>query len=164
MILAADCLNNYPDHDYPFIIATDASDLQMGAVIMQIIDGKIRPIAYFSRKFDAAQINYSTCEKEMLSVVMCLKEYRKMLYGAEITVYTDHKNLMFRMLSVQRVLRWWSFIDEYDVTMEYIKGKDNVIVDCFSHLPQMDQPAAVGDEQSNKYGNPKGTLIDFKII
>ena len=125
-VMAADCLNAYPDYNKPFKIYTDASDYQLGAAIIQ--EG--RPIAYWSRSLQSNQMKYTTTEKELLAIILCLKEYERILYGAKTEIYTDHKNLTFKTLSIKRILCWRTYIDQYDVNLCYIPGKDNVLAYC----------------------------------
>ena len=88
--LARDVLLAYPTYGEIFEIYTDASKRQLGAVIMQ----NNQPIAFFSRKLSKTQMKYSVTELELLSIVECLKEFKGMLWGQWIKVYTDHKNLV----------------------------------------------------------------------
>ena len=99
-LMTSECINKYPDYTKPFNIYTDASDSQLGAAIIQ--DGN--SIAYWSKKLTDTQRNYTTTEKELLAIVMWMKEYCKMLQGGVVRVYTDHKNLTFITLSIQRAL------------------------------------------------------------
>ena len=93
-VIGHEVLLSYPDFNAPFEIHTDASKLQLGAVISQ----KGKPIAFYSRKMNSAQHNYTTTYKELLSIVETLKEFRNILLGHQITVYTDHKNLTYKIL------------------------------------------------------------------
>jgi hypothetical protein len=71
LLVAANALAAYPDHDKWFDVYTDASDFQLGACIIQ----ERRLIAYFSQKLTKSQKNYTTIEKEMLSIVATLEEF-----------------------------------------------------------------------------------------
>ena len=101
-VLGREVLLAYPDFNAPFHIHTDASKNQIGAVISQ----NNKPIAFYSRKMNSAQRNYTTTEKELLSIVATLKEFRNILLGHQITVYTDHKNLTYKIFNNERVMRW----------------------------------------------------------
>jgi hypothetical protein len=71
LLMAADALAAYLDHNKRFNIYTDASDFQLGTCIIQ----DRRLVACFSRKLTKSQQNYTTMEKEMLSIVATLKNF-----------------------------------------------------------------------------------------
>src|SRR5210317_1708453 len=70
-IVARHVILSYPDFSKPFEIYTDASKVQLGAVISQ----NIQPIAFYSRKLSQAQTRYTTTERELLLIVETLKEF-----------------------------------------------------------------------------------------
>ena len=88
--IARDVILAYPDYTQGFEIYTDSSRLQLGAIITQ----NKRPMAFFSRKLSPSQQKYSVTKQELLAIVATLKEFKGMLWGQQITVYTDHTNLM----------------------------------------------------------------------
>ena len=88
-MVAKETLLAFPNYEYPFDIYTDASKYQLGAVITQ--NGK--PLAFYSRKLNTAQRNYTTEERELLSIVETLKEFRNILLDQRLVVHTDHKIL-----------------------------------------------------------------------
>ncbi|GKY96404.1 hypothetical protein MPSEU_000599900 [Mayamaea pseudoterrestris] len=142
-VAASDVLLRYPDHNKPFVIKTDASDYQLGAVILQ--DGV--PVAYFSRKLNSAQVNYTTIEKELLSIVETLKTFRSMLLGARLQIHTDHKNLTHELTAfqTQRVLRWRLYLEEFGPEFLYLKGELNTVADALSRVPTARETSLVGE-------------------
>jgi transposase InsO family protein len=129
-IVAKHVLLAHPDFSKEFEIHTDASKYQLGAVISQ--DGK--PIAFYSRKLNSAQLNYTTTEKELLAIVETLKEFRNILMGQQIVVHTDHKNLTYKVFNTERVMRWRLICEEFGAELRYIKGSHNIVADALSRL------------------------------
>ena len=78
--------------------------MQLRAMITQ----DNRPIAFFGRKLSKTQQKYSVTEIELLAIVETLKEFKEMVCGQDVKVYTDHKNLTRDALGLtsDRVYCW----------------------------------------------------------
>jgi hypothetical protein len=133
-VISKEVLLAYPDFNEPFVIHTDASHTQLGAVISQ----KGKPIAFYSRKLKPEQTRYTTTERELLSIVETLKEFRNILLGHKIVVHTDHKNLTCKNFNTERVMRWRLILEEYGPELHYIKGEQNIVADALSRLDMTD--------------------------
>jgi hypothetical protein len=116
----------------PFEIYTDASMMQLGAVITY---GN-RSIAFCSRKLSKVQAKYSVTKIKLLAIVETLKEFRGMLWGQTIKVYTYHKNLIQDALDLtsDRVYHWQLLLEEFAPEIVYVKGIHNMVADAISQL------------------------------
>ncbi len=130
--IAKETVLAYLDFLKPFEIYTDTSSAQLGAVITQ----DNRPIAFFSRKLSKMQQKYSVTNIELLAIVETLKEFKGMLWGQDIKVYTDHKNLTRDALGLtsNRVYRWRLLLEENAPEIIYIKGIHNTVADAILQL------------------------------
>ena len=75
-----------PDFSKPFEVVADASKYASGGVLLQ--EGQ--PIAFDSRKFNKAELNYTVSEQEMLASVRAVQTWRCYLEGSKFTLVTDH--------------------------------------------------------------------------
>ena len=86
--------------------------------------GLLRPIAFYSRKITALELNYNIHNKELLSVVEAFREWRVYLEGSRypIEVYMDHKNLIYFATIKQlnrRQTRWVETLVSYNFKITY---------------------------------------------
>jgi hypothetical protein len=68
-----------------------------------------------------------------------------MLLGANIHIFTDHKNLTFYTLKTQRALRWHTKITEFSPKLHYIKGPHNILANNLSRLHCLVTPAQIAE-------------------
>ena len=114
-----------------FVVYSDASGTGLGCVLMQ--NGKV--IAYASRQLKIHERNYPTHDLELAIVVFALKIWRHYLYEEQFKVFIDHKSLKYLFSHKElnmRQRRWLEFIKDYDFTISYHLGNENVAVDSFS--------------------------------
>jgi len=129
-----------PDFARSFTLWVDASDRSGGSMLGQVgDDGVDHPVAFFSKKFNKHQVNYSTIEKELLALVLSLQHFEVYVSSTKgpLVVYTDHNPLTFlsRMKNKnRRLLNWSLMLQEYDLCIKHIKGRHNIVADCLSRL------------------------------
>jgi len=120
------------------LIETDASDFAIGAVLSQRDDeGRLHPVAFHSRKFQPAEINYEIHDKELLAIVDAFKHWRRYCEGAthQIQVFSDHQNLEYftttKVLN-RRQARWAQELAGIDFRIYYRPGTQNGKPDALS--------------------------------
>ncbi|GFW68335.1 retrovirus-related Pol polyprotein from transposon 17.6 [Trichonephila clavipes] len=108
-----------------FILDTDASHENIGAVLSQEIDGQERVIAYFSKCLSKPERNYYVTRKELLAIVKAVEHFHPYLYGQRFLLRTDHASLT-RLLNFKnlegQIARWIQRLQEYDVEICHRKG------------------------------------------
>ncbi|WVZ57697.1 LOW QUALITY PROTEIN: hypothetical protein U9M48_008050 [Paspalum notatum var. saurae] len=126
-----------PDFSKPFIVETDASERDIGAVLQQ--NG--HPIAYISKALGVKNQGLSTYEKESLAILMAVDHWRAYLQPAEFVIFTDHRSLT--NLDDQRLHTYWQqktltklFGLRYKIC--YKKGTTNSAADALSRRAHPD--------------------------
>lgn len=130
-------LLKYPDFTKTFTLTVDASKYACGAVLSQMYDGCDHPIAFSSKAFTKGEINKSVIEKELLAIYYAIKHYHTYIFGTHFIVRSDHRPLVY-LFSLKdptsRLTRIRLLLEEYDFSIEYIKGKDNPVADALSRI------------------------------
>ncbi|XP_042379988.1 uncharacterized protein LOC121972373 [Zingiber officinale] len=114
----------------------DTSDFAVGVVLGQRKDKVLHAIHYASKTLDAAQMNYSTTEKELLAVVFAINKFRSYLVSSKVLLYSDHAAIRY-LLNKKDVkpclIRWILLLQEFNLEIRDKKGAENVVAD---HLSQ----------------------------
>jgi hypothetical protein len=137
--------------DRPSTIETDASDFAIAAVLSQPdADGVLHPVAFHSRKLTAAELNYEIYDKEMLAIIVAVREWRAYLEGAAhpFIVYTDHRNLEYftttKVLN-RRQSRWAELLANYNFKIVYRPGTSMGKPDAMSRRHDFSEGSKASD-------------------
>ena len=131
-----------PDNSKPYILDCDASATGIGAVLSQVDDdGVERVISYYSHSLDKPERNYCVTRRELLAIVMAVKNYHSYIYGVNITVRTDHGALRW-LLNFKnpegQVARWIERLETYDLNIVHRPGIKHGNCDAISRRPCTD--------------------------
>jgi hypothetical protein len=129
-LLTSNQVMAHPDPSKPYLLFTDACNYAVGAILCQTDDNGVeRVVQYVSHQLAGAQLRWATIEKEAYAVVYAIGKLRPYLYGAQFTVYTDHKplsSLFTKEFNNTKIQRWGVLLAEYGAKIEYRRGKNNI--------------------------------------
>ncbi|GFX31607.1 retrovirus-related Pol polyprotein from transposon 412 [Trichonephila clavipes] len=128
----------YPEIGKQFILDTDASHENIGAVLSQNIDGQERVIAYFSKCLSKPERNYCVTRKDLLAIVKAVEHFHPYLYGRRFLLRTDHASLT-GLLNFKnpegQIARWIERLQQYDVKICRKKGSEHGNAVALSRRP-----------------------------
>ena len=119
---------SHPIPDTPLSLAVDASDVSIGGVLQQEVNGQIEPLAFFSRTLQPTQTRYSTFGRELFAMYSAIQQFRHLLEGRDFCVFTDHKPLVNAIHNSSnkhspREIRHLDFITQFTTDVRHIAGK-----------------------------------------
>ena len=134
MIMFAPTLQR-PDPNSPFTVQKDASNVGLGAELLQEVEGLDLGLEFASRLLTPTERNYSVTERECLAVVWAIGKFRPYIVGYEFKVVTDHSSLRWlcQMKNpTSRLARWASELQGHKFTVEHRKGALNYVANALS--------------------------------
>ena len=157
------------DPDRPFRLHTDASDFAVGAELLQEFEGKWQTVGLYSRKLAAAQLNWTTREKETYAIVAALQKWANTIGFQPVEVHTDHKSLGHWLTEHVntpsgprgRRARWHEALSLFCLTVVYVPGPDNVVADSMSRFAY---PATSAREDVSFHGSAAASAEVAKML
>lgn len=163
--LAEATLINHPKHGAKLSLSIDASNTAAGAALHQVVNQKMEPLGFFSKKFTPTQQKYSTYDRELTAMFMGVKHFRDILEGREFQILTDHKPLTTALnqrpeKASPRQTNYLGFISQYTNDIKHVPGCKNITADLLSRINTLTTVnyQALSDDQ--KYDSELKTLME----
>lgn len=121
----------------PKEVFTDASDVALGGIVCQRVNGKLQVIAFWSKKLSNTEQRYSVHDRELMALRTCFVKHRHWLHGApgKVVAWTDHSALRHFMKSTEwkdRQVRWGNDLGEFNLEIRHLPGRSNRAADALS--------------------------------
>ena len=146
--------------DQPFLLNSDASNVGVGAVLLQVHGGKERVISYFSKCLLRAERQYYMTRKELLAVVMAVKHFHHYLIGQDFTIRTDHGSLKWLMQfkNCGQIVRWIETLSAYTFAIVHYAGWVHNNADSLSRRPCYSDKCRYCENYEHRYSLEKADL------
>ena len=120
-----------------FHLYSDMSKFAAGSALYQIQNGKLRLIAYASKRLPEAVGSYSITELELCGLAINIASFLHLLKRVDFYAIVDHFALTHIIkskaeLATTRIKRLLDLISSYSFNLYYMKGKDMVLSDFLS--------------------------------
>ena len=142
-----------PDFSRCWYIITDACDIGVASWLGQRYDGKIHPVAYFSRQLRPAEasLKRDAMELETLAILESLKKYRPLVWGQKIVIMSDNNALMYLFnkstYKSPRLTRWALAVQGFNAELLHLPGTHNRVADAMSRNPA---PLTINENDEQK--------------
>ena len=134
--LASEPVLAFPRIGEEFVVDVDASDLAFGGVLLQTgRDQHLHPVGYFSDAVQKSQNGWAPTTKEAFALILAVRHWRVYLAGISFTLNSDHNPLVHMREQKDprgKFARWITELEEFDYTVKYVPGVENVKADALS--------------------------------
>ena len=127
----------YIDESLPFTLECDASEYAIAATLNQ----QGRPVGFFTRTLQSSELKYPSVEKEAMSIIESVRNWRHLLAPRKFTIVTDQRSISFMFNTTERkkvknekILRWRLELSTYNYDIHYRPGKLNESPDALSRI------------------------------
>lgn len=138
LLIKSPCLA-HPNLNETFIVTTDGSEIGLGAILSQSINGLERPIEFRSRATtdsEKKRHKFKSHEFECLAVKFALEKFRHYLIGKPFILYTDNKVITYlkqkQSFKSQYMTRWAIELQDFDFVAKHRKGETIPHTDALS--------------------------------
>lgn len=141
--LVSDKVLVHYDPSLPLVLATDASNYAVGAVLSHIMpDGTERPIRYASQTLSETQQRYAMIDKEAYAIIFGVKKFYQYVYNRKFILHCDNKSVSqifsqnkgLPVLSATRMQHYAIYLQAFDYEIRYRKSEQNCNADGLSRL------------------------------
>lgn len=162
------------DFNLPFVLHTDASGTELGAMLSQMKDDTEHPILFLSRKLQPAEINYSTIEKEALAIKWAMGALQFYLSHNPFTLVVHHAPFIWLARTKDHnpcIMQWYLPLLPFRFIICHHPGRLHLNGDYLSRLfnpdpsiqppregvcPAMHLPAEGGGRKKNPWHQSEG--------
>ena len=127
----------HPSPNAPYCLMVDASNIAVGSVLQQNINGIWHPVSFFSKHLQPAEVKYSTFSRELLAIYFSIRHFRHYLEGRNFYILTDQKPLTHALASSPDRYSpcetpQLDYISQFTSDICLIQGQYNAVADALS--------------------------------